>query len=145
MVFRLQPALSPQFMKTYQILAPKSSHFRDAFCSDVDCPAYEQGWRTSVDEGSELGASQAHYIRSQSGRRYVEHWEESGLTVFEFEAGQRCFVQHKTRLDRPSMFLVRTGDHRGYTSEPRIHHDADDWVDDFATHQATLADQLEKG
>lgn len=145
MVFRLEPKLSPQFMQTYQILRPKTSHFRPATCADVECPAYSHGWRTSVDESTELGMKQAHYIRSQSGRGYREHRDESGLTVFTFDAGQECFTEHTQALDRPALFIRRKGDWRGYQSQPYVHSSPDNWVDDFATHQAELAQTLERG
>lgn len=141
--FRLEPNLPPQAYQTYQILAPKETHWRVATCAEVQCPHHETGWQTVVDESAELGQGQAHYIRTESGRRFTEH-HDAGLTTFRFEAGQRCFTRHEIRLEKPEIYLVKPGDWR--TSDtPRRHANADDWVDDFANHQQTLADRLARG
>lgn len=144
---RIDPKLPMQAMQTYQVVAPAATHFRPATCAEVDCPHYLHGWHSPIDERTELGQRQAHYIRNQSGRRYTEDRHQvPGLTLFTFEAGQTCFQQHQMRLDRPEIFLVRDGDWRGNpTGQTRRHAGPDDWVDDFANHQQKLADQLEKG
>jgi len=70
---------------------------------------------------------------------------EDGLCVFTFYPGQQCFTQHHVS-DRPQMFVVRDGDHRGNpTRRQRIHSQGKFWVEDFAEHQAKLAEQIEKG
>lgn len=143
---RIDPALPVQAFQTYQVLAPAATHWRPATCADVDCAAHLHGWRSVIDESTELGQKQAHYIRRDSGRRFHEHRDEAGLTVFEFEAGQSCFAQHQARLDRPEHYLVRGGDWRGNPNgQVRRHASAADWVDDFQQHQGRLADQIEKG
>ncbi len=145
---RIDPKLPASAMKTYRILAPQATHFRPATCAEMDCPAYVNGWSTTIDETSELGQKQAHYIRKQSGRRFTAARNPLGLTVFTFEAGQKCFRagEHQTRLERPEIFVVRDGDHRGNPrgTETR-RHTADTWVDDFAHHQQSLADKYEEG
>lgn len=99
-----------------------------------------------MDESTDLGQQQAHYVRSVSGRHYREDRTPAGLTEFTFEAGQTCFGEHKTRLDKPELFVVRGGDWRGNPRHERhVHANADDWVDDFATHQDKLATELAKG
>ncbi|HZN70563.1 MAG TPA: hypothetical protein VFC00_02600 [Micromonosporaceae bacterium] len=144
--FRITPKLPVQAMKTYQIHAPASTHFRAATCAEVECGAYTSGWRTTVDESTELGQGQAYYIRKQSGRLFTEHRNEANLTVFTFEAGQRCFQAdaHRTRVERPEIYVVRNGDWRGY-GEARRYSRAEDWVDDFANNQDQLARRLESG
>lgn len=116
---RVTPRLPPQSVKTYQVTAPVSTHWRPATCAEVDCAAWRHGWRTVVDERTDLGERQAAYIRStcvpdalaaspagRGRRRYVEHRDAhqvqdgtgppagvvAGLTVFEFPAGQVCFA-----------------------------------------------------
>lgn len=145
--FRIVPRLPASAVKTYQLLAPVRTHFRPAMCADVDCAAYLRGWETRVDESTDLGARQAHYIRREARRRYVETRERSGLTVFVFEAGQSCFRQHRSALERQPLYVVRDGDWRGNPrgTEPRIHDRPDDWVDDFATHQGRIVDTLNQG
>lgn len=103
-----------------------------------------KGWESLIDESTELGRKQAHYIRKQSGRSFKESRNEAGITAFEFTAGQTCFAQHQTRLDKPETFIVRNGDWRQSTVA-RTHVNAADWVDDFANHQAKIADQIERG
>ena len=147
--FRVAPHLPAAAMKTYQILAPAGTHWRAATCAEVDCGAYLHGWATRVDEATDMGARQAHYIRRQSGRAFSAARDEAGLTVFTFPPGQRCFraSDHRVRLDRAEFFVVRDGDWRGNPrgTQPRQHVRAADWVDDFANHQQALANRLERG
>lgn len=143
---RIQPVGPVQAYKTYSVIAPVATHFRAATCAEVDCPNHVNGWRTVVDERLELGQRQAHYIRRESRRKYTEQRGEDGLTTFEFEAGQTCFAQHKTRLARPETFLVRGGDHRGSAGLGTYRHSrAADWVEDFALHQQGIAERIERG
>jgi len=146
-VFRVDPKLPVNTMKTYTISAPKNTHFRPATCEEVDCKHHREGWVSAIDESTDLGKAQAYFIRNKSGRHFKENRDQApGLTMFVFEAGQRCFAQHDMRLDRPELFIVRDGDHRGNpTGRSKQHARPDDWVEDFAEHQQTLADQIEKG
>ena len=107
-VFRIEPALPAHAMKTYQIYSPISTHYRPATCAEVQCAAYEHGWRTRV-EG--LDPQLLHTART-SGRKYVEVRAAEGETWLVFEAGQSCFrvSTHRISLDRPEHYLVRGGD-----------------------------------
>lgn len=149
MMNRPDPLMAPHQYKTYAIVAPRSTHFRPATCAETDCPHYLQGWQSAIDESSDLGQGQAYYIRKQSGRRFTEARHADGLTVFTFEAGQECFnsSKHVARLDRPELFLVRDGDHRGNPrgTPVRQHVRPADWVEDFAEHQQAIADEHQKG
>lgn len=146
---RLNPGLPSHAYKTYQVVAPLSTHFRPATCQEVECPAMINGWRTVVDESTPLGAKQAHYIRTVSRRSFREDKDlgVSSMTSFVFAPGQLCFAQHKLRTGRPEVYLVRDGDHRGNPrgTQPRRHTRAEDWVEDFNEHQGRLADEIEKG
>lgn len=155
-IFRVPPALPAAAMKTYSITAPHSTHFRPATCTEVNCPQQLLGWETVIDEATDLGAAQAGYIRRECAadgaapaavgvRRYTETRSPEGLTVFTFPAGQRCFAQHQTRLDKPEIYTVRGGDWRQYMGDLHRYQRADQWVDDFACHQQTLADRLARG
>jgi hypothetical protein len=140
---RITPGLPASAYKTYQILSPLSTHYRDGSCDEAGCLALRHGWQTSVDEATELGQRQAHYIRRLSGRRFAERRTELGLTAFTFEPGQKCFAAHKVSLARPEIFVVKGGDWRGNPrGDRRIHSSADSWVDDFGTHQDRLARAL---
>lgn len=143
---RPTPRIPAQHVRTFQIAAPRSTHWRSASCAEVDCPNLEHGWRTTVDEGTDRGQQQAYYIRHQSGRRFTEHRDPAGLTVFDFEAGQRCFTQHETPIGRPELFLVRDGDWRG---NPRgtapEQHRPEIWVERFAENLDSIANHINKG
>lgn len=145
--FRIESRLAPGLLKTYEIKAPKSTHFRPATCAEFGCEYMREGWQSVIDESTELGRAQAHYIRNKSGRRFTEDRNQApGMTVFRFEAGQSCFGEHQLRLDKPELYVVRGGDWRGNpTGNSRQHANADDWVDDFANHQDQLKQQIEKG
>jgi hypothetical protein len=144
----IQPLAGPAAYKTYEIRAPRSSHHRRATCAEADCPNYLLGWRTQVDETSELGQKQAHYIRHDSGRRFLEEQLAPQATVFTFEAGQSCFAsdQHTVRLDRPELFVVKGGDWRGNPLQtPAAVLNPGSWVDDFGEHQERLTALIERG
>jgi len=146
------PHLPPEARKTYQVVSPIETHTRPASCAEADCGAYIHGWKTTVDESTELGQGQAHYIRKESGRAFTEQ-VEPGLTVFTFDAGQRCFAagEHRVPLDRPEFYIVREGDHDGKRwrnprgTDPYRHANGADWVDDFANHQQRIADRIAEG
>lgn len=144
---RIQPVLPAQAYKTFQIIAPGSTHFRPGTCEEAGCGAYERGWRTLLDETSDLGQQRAHYIRKLCGRRFAEERDPEGLTVFTFEPGQRCFAQHRVPLERESFYFVRGGDWRGNPlgGRPFQHRRGEEWVEDFAEHQARLNAAIERG
>lgn len=140
---RVEPVGPAQMYQTYQVLAPISTHFRAATCTEVACDAHLYGWKTAIEESNDLGKAQAYYVRNAAGRRYTET-REAALTTFTFEAGQKCFAQHRVRTARPELYLVKEGDWR-MSQNLRQHASADDWVDDFANHQDQLATRLERG
>jgi len=142
MINRIEPNGPPGAYKTYQIAAPVSTHYRTGTCDEAGCLAQRHGWQTTVDESTDLGQRQAHYIRRLSGRRYVERRTEAGLTAFTFEAGQTCFAEHKIPLDREEFYAVRDGDWR-HLGGPRLHTSPDAWVDDFGEHQDRLKRAIE--
>lgn len=142
--------LMPHEYQTYQIVAPPATHFRPATCAEIECPSYLHGWKTTIDPSTDLGAKQLDYITRRSGRAYVSEKLGTGLIEFTFEAGQTCFQagQHRTRIDKPEIFVVREGDRRLRTGGHRRFtgaHAAEDWRDHFANHQQGLRDVLERG
>lgn len=147
--YRIPNNTPAQFYKTYQIVAPKQTHFRPATCDEVNCVAYQNGWKTTIDTTGDLGQKQFYYITKQSGKHFKATKLPNGLVEFEFTAGQPCFTasKHQVKLDRPEIFLVRDGDHRGNPrgTTPRKHTRASDWVEDFAEHQSKVADDRQKG
>lgn len=143
---RVKPALPAAAMKTYSVIAPKDTHFKVGTCEEAGCLANMYGWTTAVDTSSDLGKKQAHYIEKVSGRKYTKEAEGSVVT-YTFPADQQCFRTHQIRVDREPLYVVRGGDFRGNPRQtpPRVHKSAEQFVDDFASHQQTLADRLEKG
>jgi hypothetical protein len=143
--FRLPSSLPVTAMKTYQIAAPLASHWNVVTCEDADCDAYRLGWASLIDERTDLGQRQAHYIRRESGRRFTEERQPDGLTAFSFEPGQKCFAEHKARNMRPERFVERGGDHRGTVGARREHGRPEDWVESFAENQDRLRSLAERG
>jgi hypothetical protein len=142
---RLSPQLPVHVMKTYGIVAPLSTHFRDAVCAEVSCQAYANGWKTIIDVSDAIGRQRANYIRLHSGRQFTVT-EQGTLVTFTFHSGQHCFKQHKVRLEREENFVVRGGDWRGNPRQEGFQHkNAADWVDDFANHQDRIATAHERG
>lgn len=103
-----------------------------AACREVGCPSWRHGWETIVDERTGLGQRQGTYIRQQSGRTFTEARDGQGLTVFRFEAGQRCFTEHATT---PFRFLA--------AGRPVA--TLGDWIGDLDDHVNRLEDQARKG
>lgn len=121
------PNLNPH--RTYQIVAPKSTHFRLATCEEVNCDAWRNGWKTIVPADS----PQAAYIKSgRSERQYVESaGSGAGLIEFTFFAGQKCFAagKHMVPLERDPLFRVRDG-----AGAPVTHARPEYWTEDLSAH-----------
>ena len=142
---RIQPLMDAAAYKTYEIRSPLTTHFRPATCAEVNCPHYVNGWRVRIES---LTPDLQHAARN-SGRKYTEQQVAPGETWLVFEAGQPCFKahEHRTRMDRAPLYLVRDGDHRGNPrgTKARLHQRPENWVEDFAEHQQKLADEIQKG
>jgi len=142
---RPTPRGRPSDYKTYAVDIPAGTHWQPVPCEAVDCEVQAAGWVTAVDETTQLGRRQAAYIRHQSGRPHTETRGPGGATVFTFAPGTQCFTTHRERIDRPELYIVRGGDWRASTGIIRRHVSGVEWREDFAEHQATIADQIEKG
>ncbi len=129
-LIRPDPVGPPQAYQTYSVIAPPDRTVVAA-CEQVGCLAWRHGWETTVDEGTALGRQQAAFIRQRSGRTFRE-LRRGALTIFRFEARQRCFTEHRTR---PTLYIVRNGDHRANLGALRRFDRPDQWVDDM---QSTL-------
>lgn len=148
-VNRITPQLPPGAMSTYRVAVPLATHWRQATCEEVECPAMVHGWRTILDEQSDRGAAQAHYIRRESGRMFTEQKNEAGLTVFTFSAGQPCFGQasHRVRIERPEIYLRLGGDWRGNPNrvQPYRHVRPSEWVEDMNQNQERIIERRNRG
>lgn len=139
---RIQPVGQVHQYQTYAIRAGRDTAVVTA-CKDAGCEAWARGWETTVDEATDLGKRQATYIRTGSGRTFTERRTAAGLTVFKFEAFQRCFREHRTRQD---VFYRRHGDWRGNPSGTvHVHSRPQDWTEDFMEHQDRLNTLIKKG
>ncbi len=138
---RITPVGQPEHYQTFSITSPPDRQVRAA-CEQVGCERWRLGWKSVIDESTPLGASQAYYIRKESGRTFREQKTAAGLTVFSFESGQRCFAEHRTR---PEIYVVRGGDWRKHTGPARTHQRAADWQEDFQGHQLRLVEQRNRG
>jgi hypothetical protein len=144
MLNRIEPQMPVQGYKTYGLTYPLKTHWKKATCEQVDCEAYIYGWVTSVDVSSDLGREQADYIRRHSGRSFTE----TNPGVFQFKAGQTCFraADHRLKLEREPLFVVRHGDYRGNPDGWKIQHDnGANWQEDFAEHQDIITARIERG
>ncbi len=136
-----------QAMQTFQILAPKSTHTRVVSCEEAECQAYRNGWRMTLDLGTELGRKQAWYIKHQSGRSFRKTDVQGSMVTLEFAGGQPCFTRHRVRNDLPEVFRVKGGDSRGNPLgiPTRVHKKPEFWVEEFAENQDRLKTQIERG
>lgn len=141
--FRIEPAMPVQAYKSYAIAAPLETHWRPATCADIDCPDYVNGWQVRVEH---LSAELLHAAKT-SGRRYREMPVREGETYLIYEPGQPCFQasKHRKRLERPELYVVRAGDHRGNPTRELVELDSVSWTDDFGEHQERLADRMKQG
>jgi hypothetical protein len=128
--------------KTFRIKAPLATHFRaftpeeiaagDA-CRLTDCPSYLTGWKLRWDVLSEAD----RHLATHCGRAYRidQEW-------IVFEPGQACFraPDHRLRIDRPELFLVRDG-----RAPARVHDNADNWADDLHTHVDRIDTTRQRG
>lgn len=137
------PLADPRAYKTYSISAPLATHWRPATCAEVDCPYYLHGWRVRKEHCDE----QMLHVIATCGRRYRELAIRQGETYFEFEAGQPCLKasEHRARVERPELYLIRDGDMRGNPTGRRIEVSGTTWNDDFGEHQERLADLQKEG
>lgn len=144
-LFRVQPLMDAAAYKTYAVVSPLRTHFRPGTCAEAECPHYLHGWRVRVEN---LTPDLVQAAKT-SGRKYQEQRAAEGETWLVFEAGQACFraSQHRVRIDRPPLYVVRDGDFRGNPrgTKDRVHVNPGNWVDDFAMHQQAIADEIEKG
>jgi hypothetical protein len=149
MVNHLSRRFGPELYTTFGIVSPAATHWRAATCTEVGCAWEAHGFSITCDLRTDLGVKQARYIRDKAGRAYTHVFTEGGQVItFSFPAGQSCFVAHRLPLERPAVFVVRNGDHRGAGRLPaarRVFDRPDQWADTFAEHQDKLATAAARG
>lgn len=139
--------LGPENYQTFQIVTPESTHTRRGTCEEVECRAYLNGWKMRLDLGTEMGQRQAAYIKHRSGRAYKVVAQHDGLIDLEFSPNQDCFAEHRVRLERPEIYRVKGGDHRGNPGRhlTRVHKKPEFWVEEFAENQDRINQVKQKG
>lgn len=145
--YRIPPALPASAMQTFAVSAPAATHTRKASCEEVECRAYENGWRMTIDLNTDLGQRQARYIRDHAGRSYKKISAVDGLVELEFAPSQPCFAEHRVPNGRPETFLVKGGDHRGnpLKTVTRVHKKPEFWLEEFQENQDRLKTRIERG
>jgi hypothetical protein len=139
--FRIEPQAGPEAYKTYQVVP----HLQTATCAEVGCERQRNGWRSRADVSTVDGQKIANWIRLKSGRRFT-HTQAGPVVVFTFPAGQTCFARHKKPVERAPLLRVVGGDWRGNpTGMPTRELRPADWIDDFGTHQLSLAEAHKRG
>jgi len=139
-----RPELPASAFQTFSLRRPRTEAFwRRATCEEADCQAWRHGWRTTV----EADSPQANYIRSRSGRRFIESRDEGGLAVFEFWPGQPCFAasEHRVPIEREPLYVVRTGTSAVAAGEARRHTRGADWVENFSEELGKVAEDRKRG
>jgi hypothetical protein len=136
---RFTPQVGAQHYQTWSIAAPIRTHWRQATCAETNCKYHLDGWVSIVPAGSDL----EHHAR-QPGRSFTEERRDGGLIAFTYPPGQRCFwwTDHRVRVERPELHIVRGGDWRGNPrgNRPKVYDKPYQWVDDMHGHLDRLAD-----
>ncbi len=137
--------------RDYRVHMPPDRWVKAA-CEQVNCENWLYGFAQFVDTSAPLGRQRADYYRSgRHGRTFRELSAADGralladrgvavgenVVVFLFDAGQRCFDEHRTRLAR---LTVETN---GLTL--RTHASLADLAEDYTYHCGNLAAQFERG
>ncbi len=140
--FRVPPALPSNAYTSYGFVMPRDTHQVKISCERADCAARRNGWKTTVDVNTGLGAQQANYIRLHSGRRFTVT-EDGSLVTFTFLVDQDCFADHYMNLEREPVFTKKRGDWRS-GERPRVI-GGTQWLDEFAANQEAIADAIKEG
>lgn len=123
--------------RTYRVHMPHDTTVVAA-CEDVGCEQWRNGWDTVCDLATSDGRMVAQMIRSgRSGRSYREIDPGALMVIFRFDAGQRCFTEHRTR---PGRLLVHQGGRLA-----REHVSLADLADDYTEHAGRVAEQKKRG
>jgi hypothetical protein len=152
-IHRETPLLPAHAVKTYgytvplrnKRLATKREADSGRACAMVDCQPYLNGWKTTLSK-----AVQPLLIKTlrESGRPFSAELDEGDMIAFVFQPGTPCFKAstHWVHTGDEDLHLILEGDWRGNPrgTAPRQLR-AEDWLDDFATHQDAIASEIQKG
>jgi hypothetical protein len=148
---RIPPQADPRFYRTFKVVAPLKSHWRQVSCEEYECLDYVHGWVTTVDTSTDIGQQQYHFITHDKERKYSYQKVSETIHVFMYGPGQRPFYDegkhtHYVPVGRDPYYLVHDGDWRGNpTGNKLIHRSYRDWVDQFGENQLNLQDIQKRG
>lgn len=142
---RVPVTASPDFYTTFSIQTTDKEHWRKATCEEVNCPYYIKGYKVETDESKPVGQKNAHLLRTDRSRKYTETRNEYGMTVFTYPVGTACMNLHKVRIEKPEIFVVKGGDHRGNPKgiPTRVHTKAEFWAEEFSETQDKIIKRIE--
>ena len=147
-VQRIAPLHPVSAYRTYGLSMPLKTHWRRATCAEVSCLQYLNGWVSTFDLSTDLGAKQYHFCsREDRDRSFTEERTALNLVRLSYPAGTPCFRrgQHQVPLERPARLIVAHGDWRGFLGAPRVHARAQDWVEDFSLHADKINTAIGRG
>lgn len=148
LVQRVEPLASPPAYRTFSVILPLKTHWRDATCEEYECDGFLNGFVTTLSLVDAQGSLLANMIRKgKTGRSFHEQRVSLELTKFIFPPGTPCFTGgHKIQIQRPELFVVRDGDFRGNpTGRRRIHKNGSDWAEDCAEQLDMINTQRNRG
>ena len=109
----------------YQITWTKD-HFINVSCKEINCEQFINGWVTNVP----INSPQEQYIRNDKTRKAVGVKVDAGTMSYLFQEGQRCFRDHKVKLDKAPFFTVNQPG-RETARLKRSNMNFDRWTDRF--------------
>lgn len=139
-VNRVDPGLPPGAYQTYEISAPRETHYRKATCEEVDCEHWRNGWTTTV-----IADSPEEAALKKSGRKWSERLRVPDGVCYVFPAGTKCFrsFMHVQSLERPPLLVVQGGDWRGRDVHfGREFKRPEDFLDHMRNHQDDIATKI---
>lgn len=136
--------LPARLFRTFTLARPLGGAFwRDAACSEVDCPRWRNGWRSVFDLTTVDGVKMSKWINAHSGRAFT--YEQTGnVLTFTFAAGQACFEKHRTAVEREPLYVVRNGRNGDYAGQATKHTRGEFWRDDMQENLGRVAEDRER-
>lgn len=120
----------------YKLKQRKAPRSRLATCDEVQCWPYVHGFELPIDEATDLGKRQAHYLRADRTRPKPVEQRVGALTTFRYPPGTKCFAtespEHWVAVDQ---FFIARGQH----TSPRL------WTEQFEENQGIIADRIARG
>lgn len=147
MINRIPPKMGTRAYMTFASRSPLATHSRKATCAEVGCRHYQEGWTIPL-KGID---PQLEYVARHAGRQFREvDGVDFGIgegRYLVFPPGQPCFrsESHRVSLERAAFYFVGRGDHRSFDIRQAAQRSEENWIDQFANHQAKLREVQERG